>query len=128
MPVPTPLSEPFWEACRRGVLTYVRCRACGHHFFPPASACIRCLSVDLEWAVSAGKGIVNTYTTIRKEPSPGFPLPSVLAIVDLDEGYCMFSDIVDCEPEDVRCDMPVEVVFDDISDEITLPMFRPRTP
>lgn len=128
LPVPTPLSQPYWEACKRHELTYMRCKSCGQAFFPPAEACIRCLSRDLEWARSAGRGVVDTYTTIEKEPSPGFPLPTVMAIVNLYEGYCMFTDIVDCEPTEVRCDMPVEVTFSDASPDITLPLFRPRAP
>jgi uncharacterized OB-fold protein len=127
LPVPTRLSQPYWDGCKRRELTYMRCRSCGHPFFPPAEACICCLSLELEWAHSAGHGLIDTYTVIEKEPSPGFPLPTVMAIVNLAEGYCMFSDIIDCDPRDVRCDMPVEVVFHDASDDITLPMFRPTS-
>ena len=125
LPVPTVLSRPYWDACNRHELTFVRCSSCGHAFFPPAEACIRCLSLELRWERSAGRGVVDTYTVIEKEPSPGFPLPTVMAIVNLEEGYCMFSDIVECDPGEVRCDMPVEVVFMEVSPDITLPMFRP---
>ncbi len=124
MPVPNELSRPYWDACRRHELTFMRCRACGHAFFPPAEACIRCLSFDVGWERSSGRGVIDSYTIVRKEPSPGFPLPTILATVNLEEGHYMFSDIIDCDPSDVACDLPVEVAFHDVDDEITLPMFR----
>ena len=124
LPVPNEVSRPYWDACRRHELTFMRCRSCGHAFFPPARACIRCLSFDLAWERSSGRGVIDTYTLIVKEPSPGFPLPTVLATINLEEGHYMFSDIVECDPTDVACDLPVEVVFYEINDEITLPMFR----
>jgi uncharacterized OB-fold protein len=68
---------------------------------------------------------VYSFSVIHREPSADFPIPTVFAIVDVDEGYSMFSDIVGCEPKDVTIDMPVQVVFEEISEEISLPMFRP---
>jgi uncharacterized OB-fold protein len=125
IPVPTSLSAPYWEACARGELTYQVCNACQGVMFPPEPACPHCMSTDLGWARSEGKGTVYSYSVLHREPSANFPLPSVFAIVDVDEGYSMFSSIVECEPEDVRIDMRVEVVFDQISDDIHLPLFRP---
>jgi uncharacterized OB-fold protein len=124
LPVPNELSKPYWDSCRRHELTFVRCRSCGHGFFPPAQACIKCLSGDLVWERSSGRGVIDSYTVIEKEPSPGFPLPTVLATINLEEGHYMFSDIVECDPSEVACDLPVEVVFYAVTEEITLPMFR----
>ena len=128
VPQPTHLSQPYWDACVRGELSFLECRECGARFFPPAAACVRCLSDRLAWTRSTGRGRVYSYTVMQREPSPGFAVPSVLAIVELDEGYAMFSNIVGCEPGDVTIDMPVEVVFEDLAGGIRLPLFRPVLP
>src|SRR5438046_2748908 len=125
VPQPTELSQPYWDGCARGELMFLECRDCGKHFFPPAAACIRCLSGNVLWTRGAGRGRVYTFTVMHREPSPGFAVPSVLAIVELDEGYAMFSNIVGCEPADVAIDLPVEVVFEELELGIWLPLFRP---
>ena len=68
-----------------------------------------------------------SYSILHREPAPGFPVPTVLAIVELNEGYTMFSNIVECDPREISIGMPVEVTFEDCSPEITLPMFRPSS-
>lgn len=125
IPRPTALSIPYWEACKRGELTYMECQDCGLPFFPPESACIRCQSENIAWKRSAGLATVDTYTVLHREPSERFPLPTVLTILDMDEGYTIFSDIVDCDPADVRIGMRVEVLFLEIGDGFMLPLFRP---
>ena len=127
MPQPTDLSAPYWEGCRSGELRYLECRTCGTVFFPPEVVCINCLSEDTVWQRSEGRGSVYTFSVIRQQVAPGFPVPSVFAIVELDEGYPMFSNIIGCRPEDVRIGMPVEVVFESWSPEISLPFFAPVT-
>ncbi len=127
IPQPTSLSRPYWDACKRGELTYPRCADCGLVFFPPESACIGCQSARLEWQQSSGRGTVYSFTVLHRPPSEGFPVPSVLAIVDLDEGYSMFSGVVDCAPSAVRIGMDVEVTFEPLTDDISLPMFRPSS-
>ena len=125
IPQPTELSAPYWEAARRGELVYLRCASCGTVFFPPLEACINCQSSELHWQRSAGRGTVYTYTVLHAGPSAGFPVPSVLAIVDVDEGYPMLSSVVGCPPADVRIGMRVDVSFEELTDEINLPVFRP---
>lgn len=125
VPVPTSLSAPYWEACQEGRLTFQRCVECRLVTFPPEPVCPGCMSDNLTWETSAGKGTVYSYSVLHREPSANFPLPSVFAIVDVEEGYSMFSSIVECDPAELTIDMPVEVVFDQISDEISLPLFRP---
>lgn len=83
------------------------------------------MSTAMGWERSKGTGTIYSFSILHREPSANFPLPSVFAIVDVDEGYSMFSSIVDCNPEDVAIDMRVEVVFDPQNEEITLPLFRP---
>jgi len=126
LPQPTPLSAPHWEGCRRGELRAQRCRACGTWVFIPQPACRACLSEDLEWAVSSGRGTVYSFSVVHRPPQPAFEAPYVVAIVELDEGWSMLTNLVDCAPDAVAIDMPVEVVFRPMSEEITLPCFRPR--
>jgi uncharacterized OB-fold protein len=125
VPQPTELSAPYWDAARRGELLYVRCGTCGTVFFPPLEACINCQSQDLTWERSVGRGTVYTYTVLHGAPSAGFPVPSVLAIIDVDEGYPMMSSVVGCPTDAVHIGMPVEVCFEPLTDEIDLPVFRP---
>jgi uncharacterized OB-fold protein len=124
VPVPTALSEPYWQACRQEKLTYQCCNDCNAIMFPPEPACPSCMSTNLGWRTSKGTGTVYSYSVLHREPSANFPLPSVFAIVDVDEGYSMFSSIVECDPDDAKIDMRVEVVFDQITPEINLPLFR----
>ena len=125
VPQPSELSAPYWEAAQRGELLYLRCGNCGTVFFPPLEACINCQSDDVHWERSAGLGTVYTYTVLHGAPSAGFPVPSVLAIVDVDEGYPMMTSVVGCPPEDVQIGMRVEVCFEALTDDIDLPVFRP---
>ena len=127
LPVPTALSAPYWEACLDGRLTHQHCGACDAAIFPPEPVCPTCLSLELDWRPSAGTGTVYSFSVLHREPSAHFPLPSVFAIVDLDEGYSVFSSIVECEHDDLAIGMAVEVVFDRVSETIALPLFRPRT-
>ncbi len=127
-PVVNPWVKPFWEAAREGRLVYQRCKSCGTNIFYPRIACISCFSDDLEWVQSSGKGTVYTYTVVESNCPSAFvdDMPYVIAIVKLQEkGVQMLSNIVGCDPVDVRCDMPVEVVFEKLNDDITLPKFRP---
>jgi uncharacterized OB-fold protein len=105
----------------------MRCERCLRVFFPPQAACISCQSDEVAWGRSAGLGSVYSYTVLHRPPSAGFPVPSVLAIIDLEEGYSMFSSVVGCSPTDVRIGMPVEVCFEELTTDISLPMFRPKT-
>ena len=128
IPVPTPETRPFWEAARRHELSLQRCRACGRHVFYPRGACPHCFSADLEWRRVSGRGTLHTFTVVQRGQR-GFPLgpPYVIAIVELDEGARLMTNLVDVEPdpEKIRIGMPVEVVFEDVSPEIALPRFRP---
>lgn len=125
LPRPSPISQPYWDACRRGELTVQRCAACGHYVFIPQPACTRCLSSALEWVRSSGRGRVYSYTVVWRPQQPAFEVPYTVAIVEMDEGWKTLTNIVDCPVDDVRVGMDVEVKFVPMSEEITLPMFRP---
>ena len=120
-------SKGFWEACRRHELYLQRCRDCGELRYYPRALCPRCLSDRTEWLRAGGKGTVYTFTVTYQNQSAGFrdALPYVLAYVELDEGVRLLTNIVDCAPDDVRIGMPVEIVFDDVTPDVTLPKFKP---
>jgi uncharacterized OB-fold protein len=120
-------SKGFWEACQRHELYLQRCGGCGALRYYPRALCPRCLSDATEWVLSSGRGTVYTYTVTHQNQAPGFreTLPYVLAYVELDEGVRMLTNIVGCDPNIVKIGMPVEVAFEDVTPEATLPKFKP---
>jgi hypothetical protein len=130
LPVPTPETRPFWDGVRRHELLLQRCRPCGEHFFYPRAVCPKCLSADLEWRAVSGRGTLHTFTVVHRG-ARGFPIgpPYVIAIVALDEGPRLMTNLVGIEPDPARIaiGMPVEVVFEDVTPEVTLPHFRPKS-
>jgi hypothetical protein len=120
-------TKGYWEACRRHELYIQRCRSCGTKRHYPRALCPKCLSDDTEWLRCAGTGVVYTFTVTYQNQAPGFrdELPYVLAYVELDEGLRLLTNIVDCAPDAVAIGTRVEVVFDDVTDDIAVPRFRP---
>ena len=126
-PPVTSLAEPYWEATRRKELVAQRCEACHHFMWYPREACPRCLSADLAWAPLAGTGTIYTYNVMRKpgNPTMGDEVPYVVALVDLDEGIRMTTNVVGAEPESLRCEQRVQVDWSvELSDGRRLPVFR----
>ncbi|MCY4366173.1 MAG: Zn-ribbon domain-containing OB-fold protein [Chloroflexi bacterium] len=131
-PLPTVVGEtrPYWESCRRGELLIQRCEKCGEYQFYPRGICANCWSDDsIRWVQASGKGTVWTYTVTYQNRTPGFAedVPYVLAVVELEEGVKMFTNIVDCNPREVTIGMPVEVTFVRATDQITVPYFKPSS-
>jgi uncharacterized OB-fold protein len=130
-PKPLPRSDEeskgFWEACQRHELYVQRCGACGQLRYYPRALCPSCLSDRTEWVRCSGKGTVYTFTATHQNQAPGFrdELPYVMAYVELDEGVRMLTNIVGCPADAVRIGMRVEVVFEDVTADITLPKFKP---
>lgn len=124
VPVPTPETKPFWEATSRGELITKRCDNCGKPHFYPRMVCPYCGSPALTWVPLAGTGRLHSYI-INHRPIPRQDSPEIIAIIELDEGVRMMSNIVDskAEPESLPLDAPVEVVFVERGD-VSLPMFR----
>jgi len=118
---------PFWEGCKNHELRLQKCPDCGQIRFYPRSICSNCLSGNTEWVKAGGKGRVYSYTVSYRPAAEAFleDLPYNIAIIELDEGVRMMSNIVDCADEDLKIGMPVEVVFDDVTPDITLPRFKP---
>jgi uncharacterized OB-fold protein len=120
-------SRGWWEALARHELYLQRCRSCDALRFYPRALCPRCLSPATEWVRASGRGSVYSFTVTYQNQAPGFrdELPYVLAVVELSEGVRLMSNVVGCPPERVRIGMPVEVVFEDVTPEVTLAKFRP---
>ncbi len=128
LPVIQPWTEEFWKAAKEHKLLVQRCEACDINIFYPRKFCPECWSGDLNWTEASGRAKVFsftvTYTGVESKFAPD--LPYVLAWVDLEEeGVRMLTNIVGCDPEEVQIGMDVEVIFEDISPEISLPKFRP---
>ncbi len=128
MPKPTPETQHFWDGTREGELRLQRCDACSGAYFPPRPFCPACGSRDVRIEVASGRGLLHAFV-INQRPGPGFDAPHSVAVVELEEGPRMMTNIVECEQslDDLVIDMPVEVVFEQLDDDITLPLFRPTT-
>jgi uncharacterized protein len=120
-------SLTFWEGCKRHELLIQQCEECGSYRYPPRSICPNCFSLHARWHTSSGRGEVYTFTVARVPLTPDWApdVPYVIGVIQLDEGVRIVSNIVGCKPEDVAIGMPVEVTFDDITDTIALPKFKP---
>lgn len=127
VPIVNPWARPFWDGARERRLLIQHCRDCHKHVFYPRVACPHCFSENLEWVQASGRGTVYSFTVVyANAPSAFIPdIPYVVAVIDLAEGVRMLSNIVGCDLDALRCDMPVEVTFERLNDEFTLPKFRP---
>jgi uncharacterized OB-fold protein len=127
VPVSTPLTEPFWEACRRHELLIQHCGSCGAYQFYPRTLCTACGAAAPDWARASGQAQVKSFTIVRRAVSEAYAAdaPYVVALVELAEGPTLMTNIVGCAPEDVAIGMAVEVAFDDWPEGVTVPKFRP---
>ena len=127
IPAVTPEMKPFFDAAKRRELVVQRCTQCGTHRFPAREICSNCLSRAAEWVKVAGAGEVFSYNVMHQVYHPGFAdeVPYAVAVIKLEEGAKMNSNLVGVKPHDIKIGMRVQVVFEDISDEVTLPKFAP---
>lgn len=126
LPKPTPETRHFWDGARRGELLLQRCDACAKPYFPPRPFCPHCASRSVHVFRASGRATLHSYV-IHHRPAPGFEPPYSIAVVELEEGPRMMTNVVEVEqtPEALQLDMPLEVTFQPLSDEIHLPLFRP---
>jgi uncharacterized OB-fold protein len=117
-------TEFFWEGTKAGELRIQKCGSCGALRHPPGPSCPQCHAFDRTHVVASGRGTVFSYVVHRHPPVPGRELPILLALVDLEEGTRMLAELVDCEPDDVEIGLPVVAGFQDIDDDLTLPVWR----
>jgi uncharacterized OB-fold protein len=125
-PRPTPETRAYWDGARAGELRLQRCRACARAYFPPQPFCPRCASRDVETFRASGRATLYSYVIHHRE-SPGFAPPYAIAVVALEEGPRMMTSLVGVPqtPEALVLDMPLEVEFEALDAEISLPVFRP---
>jgi len=126
VPQPTPETEHFWQGTASGELRLQRCRDCEEVYFPPRPFCPACASKRIEVFAASGRAALHSYV-INHLPHPAFDGPYSIAVVALEEGPRMLTNIINVEqtPEALQLDMPLEVVFEPLTDEITLPYFQP---
>jgi uncharacterized OB-fold protein len=125
-PRPSPESRNFWEGAKDKRLMLPRCNICGQFWFPPSQRCRHCLAADFEWRESAGAGRIYSFVVYHRVYHPAFEgeVPYVVAIVELDEGPRLLTNIVGTPPDDVRCAARVRVVFDATQSGVTIPKFE----
>jgi uncharacterized OB-fold protein len=128
LPQTTPETEEFWAGARRGELRIQRCNSCGRAYFFPRPFCPRCSSRDVEWFTASGRGRLYSYV-INYRPAMGFHdwTPYVIAVVELEEGPRLMTNIIGVEPtpDNLPIDLPLQVTWERQDDTITLPLFRP---
>jgi uncharacterized OB-fold protein len=130
IPPSSELTQPYWDAACKGELVVQHCGDCDQRPFPPRAHCPQCGSAELQWSKVSGRGTVYTFTIAHRPPHPVFSdqCPIAIAVVELEEGPRMISNIVGCEPADVEVGMAVQVVFEQIDDsDVALPVFSPVT-
>ena len=126
LPVPNLDNQEFFDRCREHQLVLRRCRDCSLFSHPPRPNCPGCASDNLEWVKSPGRGTVYTFTITRQPVSRAFEgrLPWAVVDVELDEGVHLISNLVGCDLEEIEIGMQVDVVFEELNSEITLPKFK----
>lgn len=121
-------SRPYWEGLARGELRIQRCNSCSRAVFYPRAACPHCFSDQLSWIVATGKGTIYSYTVAHQAFGAfAADAPFVVAIVDLDEGVRMMTRIIDAPRERITIGTAVQVTFEMVGEDLTLPYFRLTT-
>ena len=126
IPTPTPETQHYWDGAKQGELRIQACNSCSENYFPPRPFCPKCGSRDVRVVKASGKGRLYSYI-INHLPSPGYTPPFTVAIVELEEGVRLMTNLLDVEPDPdkLELDMPLEVTFEKLTDEISLPQFKP---
>lgn len=127
IPLVEPVTAPFWEGGLTGRLLLQRCASCGAYRHPPSDICPKCLATDHAWVAASGKGTVYSFSIVRQALDKAWDadIPYCVAIVALEEGPHLLSNVTDVPVEDVAIGMSVEVFFERVGDAIALPQFRP---
>ncbi len=126
LPVIDAETRPFWEAAKAHKFVLQQCAGCGKFVYYPRAICPHCHGDQLEWKEASGEGTIHTFTVARRPAGPAFKedVPYVIALIDLKEGPRMLSNIVTDDVDSVKIGQQVRVVYDDVTDEVTLPKFQ----
>jgi uncharacterized OB-fold protein len=125
-----PETKPYWDACGRHEFVVPRSKPTGKFFFYPRALSPGAdMSEDIDWVKASGRAKVGTYAIHHMGPTKAYKgePPYVVALVETDEGVKMMTNVVECDPNDVHIGMEVEVIFDDVTPEVTLPKFKPAS-
>jgi len=116
----------YWDRAHAGTLELPKCLACGKAHWYPRLYCPHCGSDELEWIACSGRGVIHTFTVVRQSGHKFFKgkVPYVLAMIALDEGPLLMSNVIDCDVDDVTVDAPVTVVFEKLGDDVGIPLFK----
>src|SRR3989338_6804591 len=120
-------SQPYWKYLKAHEFRLQKCQVCGHIRFPANPVCTDCLSDKTEWVQLSGKGKVWSWVQFHQQYHVGWAdeIPYNVAYVLLDEGIGLITNLVHVAPEDILIDMPVQIYYDDVTEEVTLPKFEP---
>ena len=128
IPVPNEWTKPFWDAAKQGVLALQRCQGCGHFQHPPYATCVNCMGIDLKFEPVTGKGTIYAYTIMYHAGDRRFAaaIPYASIIVELDEapGALLAGNLLEAPDTEAKVGRRVEVIFQPLNDDITLPQFR----
>jgi uncharacterized OB-fold protein len=121
-------SLPWFQAAAEHRLVVQRCTSCEQTRLPPAPVCPECRSPDSDWKEVAGRGEVYTYTLVHRPIAAGQKLPFVIAVIALEDsgGVRIISNLVDLDSDELEIGMSVELVWEDMSADLSIPRFRPR--
>ena len=120
-------TRPYWDAAAEQRLLLRHCADCDATHFYPRPFCPRCWSGDVSWVEASGRATLYTWSVVHRNDLPPFNdrVPYIAAVVDLQEGPRMMTNVVDCNPDDLRIGMELAVSFEQRSDDVTVPVFRP---
>lgn len=129
LPQPDLYTLPYWQHAREGRFALPRCESCGRHHFYPRGSCPHCGATCIAWAQASGRGEVYSFSVVHRAPGPAFKddVPYVIAIVKTDEGPHLLSRVVGVAPDAVRIGLRLRVRMDEVSDQLSLPVFEPET-
>jgi hypothetical protein len=126
-PAVNEVNRPFWDGCRRGELRLQRCRHCGRLRYPAAVVCPDCLSADAQWQAMGGGGKVFSFVVFHRAYHPAWErkVPYNVALIELDEGPIMLSNVIGVDNAKLQVGLPVQVAFESLDESLAIPVFKP---
>lgn len=125
-PIVTDDNRFFWDEAREGRLVGQRCQGCGRLRHPPRPMCPHCHSLDFEIVTLSGDGVVYSYSILHHPQNPAFEYPIIAALIDLEEGVRVLSNLIDIDQADIAIGLPVTVDFRRTRHDAAVPVFKPR--
>lgn len=127
-PLPSPDidSKPFWDSCKEHAMALQRCASCKRFRYPPRSLCPYCHSVEAAWRAISGRGRVYVSLVMCRSYGPAWnrDVPYNISMIELEEGVRIWSNVIDCSPDEVKIGDLVTITYDDVTEAVTLPKFH----